>query len=530
MHIALSNITPSPTNPRRHFDEKALAELADSVRRHGVIQPIVLRPNGGPDTYEIVAGERRYRAAKAAGLTEIPATVAALSDAEVLEIQVVENLQREGLAPLEEAEGYAALMKCSHDDGRPYTAEEIATKVGKSKGYVYARLKLGELCEAGKKALAAGEISVSVAELIARIPGESRQIEAVEECADHYGAPMSVSDARSYIHRNFMLRLGEAPFDVKAVYKIEAKSGNPYEATALPKCGDCPKRTGNQPELFADVKAKDTCTDPGCFEEKTKAAIAIKVEEYRAAGREVITGAAAKKIIPKYEYQAPKGYVKLDARCEADEKGRNWRAVLGKAMPTPVLVENIHKPGEFIEMVPAKEAKAALLEKHPEIAKREKARAAVDRKSDLENEIFNETKWRVYLALRERIGREGITNAELHEIILAQLDNDEPEERVARLWGLEDGSDFGLVEQTVSEASGTALLQMAFDVMLPLDRSYYRFSRDGDTGPFERLAKVHGIDRKAIERQVKADLKAREKAKPVIVNSVGEPIEEGAEG
>jgi ParB/RepB/Spo0J family partition protein len=136
--VPLAKITPSTTNPRKSFPKDKLDELTDSVKRLGVLQPILLRPLNGGGTYELVAGERRYRASKAAGLTDIPATVRELTDAEVLEIQVVENLQRSDLHELEEAEGYEKLLKCAHPSGEKYTVDEIAAKVGKSRSYVFA--------------------------------------------------------------------------------------------------------------------------------------------------------------------------------------------------------------------------------------------------------------------------------------------------------------------------------------------------------------------------------------------------------
>ena len=151
--IELAKISPSPMNPRKHFDEKALKELAESIKAHGVQQPIVVRPlpgQGGPrggvtDKFEIVVGERRVKASKLAGRSEIPAMVRPLSNAAALEIMVIENLQREDVHPLDEALGYQALMKKSSDSeaedlpGAPrHTAESIAAKVGKSVGYVYA--------------------------------------------------------------------------------------------------------------------------------------------------------------------------------------------------------------------------------------------------------------------------------------------------------------------------------------------------------------------------------------------------------
>jgi hypothetical protein len=359
---------------------------------------------------------------------------------------------------------------------------------------------LGELCEAGRNALAEGRLSTAVAELIARIPGEEQQAKAVVDVSDRWGQPMTLREARDYIHRNFMLRLDQAPFDVKEVYFVHKPSVN----TRLPLCAACPKRTGSNPDLFPDVKAKDTCTDPACFALKTAAAVLAKVEAHRAAGRTVIAGAAAKKLLPQ-SYSEPKGYVKLDAHCNDDDKGRHWRAVLGKACPEVVLIENPHKAGEFIEVVPVKAAREALLKKNPKIAEREKANEASIRKTERANEIGTETDWRVYLALRELVGRQGFTNADLREIVLERLDayDTDVDPRLYPYWGFAEGEDFDAVNDKVNAATDSALLQMLFDVVL-----------QNGSEPIERLAKLHGIDVKAIERQVKQEIKAKANAKP----------------
>src|SRR4051812_46403651 len=124
--ISIASTSASKTNPRKHFHQAELDELAASIRSHGVLQPVLVRPAPSakdPNVlFEIVAGERRFRAAKAAGLSTIPAIVRSLTDLQVLEIQVIENLQRSNLHPLEEAEGYEALRKCDPN----YNADIIA--------------------------------------------------------------------------------------------------------------------------------------------------------------------------------------------------------------------------------------------------------------------------------------------------------------------------------------------------------------------------------------------------------------------
>src|SRR5437773_2913610 len=134
-NIPLANIRESKTNPRTQFDPSKLAELAENISQHGVLQPILVRPlpKGAADTYELVAGARRYCASKLARRESIPATVRELTDAQALELQVIENVQRVDVHPLDEAQGYAALIELQPDT---YTVESIASRVGRSLAYV----------------------------------------------------------------------------------------------------------------------------------------------------------------------------------------------------------------------------------------------------------------------------------------------------------------------------------------------------------------------------------------------------------
>lgn len=136
-NVPIDRITPNPNQPRMTFDEDALAELAASIREHGVLQPILVRPTDEPQRYQLVAGERRWRATRAAGLTEIPALIEQLDDETAMEIGIIENLQREDLSPLEEAMIYDRM---THDHG--YSVRKLAQKLGKDKGYIENRLRL----------------------------------------------------------------------------------------------------------------------------------------------------------------------------------------------------------------------------------------------------------------------------------------------------------------------------------------------------------------------------------------------------
>lgn len=152
--LRISELEPNRDQPRKEFDPAALAELADSIAAVGVIQPLIVRPIAGGG-YQIVAGERRWRAAQSAGLTEVPVIIRELSDKEVDEIALIENLQREDLNPVEEAEGYRHLMS-----EYSMTQEQVASRVGKSRPSVANSVRLLELPESILGMLTAGDLTV----------------------------------------------------------------------------------------------------------------------------------------------------------------------------------------------------------------------------------------------------------------------------------------------------------------------------------------------------------------------------------
>ncbi len=160
--IPLGQLYESPLNPRRLFDPARLEELIASVRAHGVRTPLLVRQNA--KGYEIAAGHRRYRAAKAAGLPEVPAVVQAMTDVEFIELLSFDNLQRQDMTPLEEADGYRLLMTKAG-----YTIERIAERIGMSLKYVYDRVKLLELTEPARTALREDKITAGHAILLARL-------------------------------------------------------------------------------------------------------------------------------------------------------------------------------------------------------------------------------------------------------------------------------------------------------------------------------------------------------------------------
>lgn len=153
LYLPISQIETYANQPRKHFDEDALHDLADSIREHGIIQPLTVRKLSS-GYYQIIAGERRWRAARIAGLTQVPAIVIEADDRKVTELALIENLQREDLNPIEEAEGYKSLM-----DNYKMTQEEAAARVGKSRSAVANSLRLLGLCADVRKLLEGGQLS-----------------------------------------------------------------------------------------------------------------------------------------------------------------------------------------------------------------------------------------------------------------------------------------------------------------------------------------------------------------------------------
>lgn len=167
--VPIEFIKANPRNPRRTFTDAELGELSDSIKQHGVIQPIVVRPvKGSADRYEIIAGERRWRAAQRAGLHEVPIVPVDVSDALALEIAIVENVQREDLNPLEEALGYQALAA---EFNR--SQEEIAKIVGKSRSHVANMMRLIKLPDDVKSLIASGELTAGHARALIGLPDPS---------------------------------------------------------------------------------------------------------------------------------------------------------------------------------------------------------------------------------------------------------------------------------------------------------------------------------------------------------------------
>ena len=208
----IENLVANPRNPRRSFTEAELVELTDSIKERGIIQPIVVRQLPDNKTFEIIAGERRWRAAQRAGLHEVPIAIVEATDIQSLEFAIIENVQRADLNPIEEAAGYVALMEqCNH------TQEQVAQIVGKSRPYVANLVRLLKLPEAVKKLVRDGKLSAGHARLL--VGHVNAQILAEMAIDEGY----SVRQLEEWV-REDNAKPGDSTFD-KMQKKIRAKIG-----------------------------------------------------------------------------------------------------------------------------------------------------------------------------------------------------------------------------------------------------------------------------------------------------------------
>ncbi|MGE5543225.1 MAG: ParB/RepB/Spo0J family partition protein [Bacillota bacterium] len=190
LEIPIADIMPNALQPRRRFDDEKMQELVQSVKEHGVVQPVLVRRRG--DKYELIAGERRWRAAQAAGLRGIPAMVRDLSDADAMEVALIENLQREDLNPMEEAEAFERL-------GREYnlTQEEIATRVGKSRPHIANTLRLLQLHKSVQDMVRSGALAMGHARALLALRG----VEQVSVAEAAVGKGLSARGVEALVRR-----------------------------------------------------------------------------------------------------------------------------------------------------------------------------------------------------------------------------------------------------------------------------------------------------------------------------------------
>ncbi|TVX89812.1 ParB/RepB/Spo0J family partition protein [Paenibacillus agilis] len=194
IEIALQQLRPNPYQPRKHFDDQAIQELAESIRQHGVIQPIIVR--SVLKGYEIIAGERRFRASQLLGLEKVPAVVRAFSDEQTMEIALIENLQRENLNALELAQAYHNLM-----EQLSLTQEELSVKVGKSRSHIANFLRLLQLPDEVKEHVSRGTLTMGHARALAGIKDAVKMIQLTKSSISNEWSVRQLEEAIQVMNR-----------------------------------------------------------------------------------------------------------------------------------------------------------------------------------------------------------------------------------------------------------------------------------------------------------------------------------------
>lgn len=348
----------SLTNPRkrRGLDIDSLNALAASIKAQGLAQPILVRPLPGAraeDTffssreeghplpsYELVCGERRLRSSRIAELSTIPMLVRDLSDEAALELQLVENIEREDLDPIEEAEGFELLRS-----QLGYTIEQITQRIAKGKGDSYVRksLKLLDLTPDAREAMYEGHLGRSTALLVAHYPAEQQEevVAYIKSLADN-GAPAAFRKVRPMVYTRFNLDL------TKAVWLLTDADLVP----AAGACSSCPKRSGAHADLFGEGEfGPDSCTDADCFASKRLAHVERAKADAKKAGFKVVDDEEAKAAFFSPYSTAMRGFSRLTdiAYTARGEDGVEREVTfedalrsMGKKAPKPRVIINPH--------------------------------------------------------------------------------------------------------------------------------------------------------------------------------------------
>jgi ParB family transcriptional regulator, chromosome partitioning protein len=497
-------LVESSTNPRQTFDEDALRELAASIREHGVLSPLLVRPQS-ERRFEIVFGARRYRGAALAERETVPVCIREMTDAEVLEAQLVENLQRQDVHPLHEAQGFAALMRLEEPK---YSIELIGAKCGKSAGYVASRLRLTELAPVAVEAFTQDEIGLGHALLLAKLQS-GQQEGALAACwQESYTSGskskrilLPVRHLREWIERNILLELVTAPFSKE-------------DATLVPEagsCHDCSKRTGHNTLLFEGIAAQhDSCSDPACYAAKVdahvKQTVAAKpklVQITTAYGKP----AEGSPVVPRGKYveirqEKPKNKFQKDA-----PEYKTCKFV------TEAIVADGTEKGELRKVCANPDCAVHHPKKQQRQVNADAAAKAEQEKQRRETAIANTTGIRTLAAISAAVPvrlmkRDMLFVAER----LAALVDDSRLELVARQHGIKREKDsesigklFGAYLRRAEEgALGRALVELTILLIA---------ARQQTTQVLKDAASYYKVDTDAIAAKVKQEFAAKDKAK-----------------
>jgi ParB family chromosome partitioning protein len=502
--LPLDWLVVSPTNPRKTFDEDAMQELAASIRENGVLQPLLVRPRA-ERRFEIVFGERRYRGAAMAEKETVPVCIREMTDAQVLEAQIVENIQRQDVHPLHEAQGFAALLRLEEPK---YSIELIAAKCGKHPGYVASRLRLIELAPAAVEAFTKDEIGLGHALLLAKLQPQQQE-EALTACwqESYTGGSkakrilLPVRHLREWIEHNILLELATAPFSKD-------------DATLVPEAGaclECAKRTGHNTLLFEGIAAKhDSCSDPACYSAKVdahvKRTVAAKprlVQITTAYGRP----AEGSAVVPRNKYveirqEKPKNKYQQDA-----PEYKTCKFV------TEAIVADGSEKGELRKVCanpdcPVHHPKKQQRQVHTDVA--EKAAQEKQRRAEA---IANTTGIRVLAAIAEAVPVR-LMKRDLLFVVerLAGLVEERRLEIVARQHGIKREKDSDslakLFDAYLRRAEESVLGSVLVELTVLL-----AVARQQTTQVLNEAAALYKVDTDTIAAKVKQEFSAKDKAK-----------------
>lgn len=478
----------SPFNPRKRFNQKSLTELANDIVAQGIVSPILVRPRPMPlltpaadgvlepvdrdfEEFEIVFGHRRYRAALLAALPVIPCLVRDMTDKEVMRAQISENLSREDVHPIEEAEGFQALL----DGDSTLTAEKIAEDYGRSRSYVYGRLTLLQAIPEVREACLNDEYGADVALLIARLRTEKFQLKALEYIRKDYrstlgdGGKQSFRTVRNLLNEKFALGLAKTLFDREDVTLVPAAGA----------CSVCPKRAGNAPE-FDDIAnpsmkkdrhgmrvdyiphdGADVCTDPDCFDAKKAAHHKRRSAELQAQGKSVVDGNKARGAVSAHG-EIKGAYIALADVKNALPKGKKK----DKATPDLPIVEILDpRTDKIFRAVRRQDLKAAGLEikapkktetwqeqhrRQQEESKRNEPLAAAERAA-------RQAAFRAIRAAIPNTERSGLDTRLVARIAFKGIGWDSRRD-LAKLWGKSEAALESAIESTMTNADLTVFL------------------------------------------------------------------------
>lgn len=288
-----------PLRPQFSPRVESLIELAATMTPPaGILQPLIVRAVQGKEGHEIVAGHRRWYAAQIAELGTVPVIVRPVADAIIVELMLIENLQREDLNPLEEARGVESLLQLTDEQGRnAWTVGTVAAKIGRSEKHVFNTRRILRVPAKFHAKIEDGSLPRTICYLIAAIPDPKLRAQAATEIVkgDYHG-PFTKRAAKEHIRRNYMVELRGTPFDPRDAELVPVKE-EAGERVAGGACDTCPLNSANRKDDDDEAGHITMCMNPACYQAKVDAHVRSAMQRAEAAGDKLVTGAAAKKLM-----------------------------------------------------------------------------------------------------------------------------------------------------------------------------------------------------------------------------------------